>query len=256
MNVRNLLIACVSAAGLYLAAFAQTAPEAAAKPAVLVELFTSEGCSSCPPADAALAELDRRKSFAGAPVVVLSEHVDYWDHDGWRDPFSSALWTQRQNFYNEHFHLESVYTPQMIIDGAQQVSGNNGPQISQAIEKAATQQDKVTLAITDATWSGDSLQATVAVTNIPPAIKGANLYAVIADDADTSSVARGENSGRTLQHVSVVRVMRKVGKLQGPYNGQVQISLPRGTAHGKMRLILFAQKGDNGQVFGATQREV
>jgi hypothetical protein len=256
MTIRNLLIACVSAAGLHLAAFAQTTPDAAAKPAVLVELFTSEGCSSCPPADAVLAELDRRKSFAGAPVVVLSEHVDYWDHDGWHDPFSSALWTQRQNYYNEHFHLDSVYTPQMIIDGTQQVSGSNGPQISQALEKAAAQPDKITLAITDAAWSGDSLQATVSVTNVPATMKGTSLYAVLADDADTSNVARGENSGRTLQHVAVVRVIRKVGKLQGPYSGQVQISLPRGMAHGKMRLILFAQKGENGQVFGATEREV
>jgi hypothetical protein len=188
---------------------------------------------------------------------VLSEHVDYWDHDGWRDPFSSAVWTQRQNLYGDRFHLDSVYTPQMVIDGTQQLVGSNGLQVSQALEKAAGQQDKVTLAITNATWSDDALQATVSVTNIPAAaMKGVNLYAVLADDADTSSVSRGENSGRTLQHVAVVRVMRKVGNLQGPYNGQVQISLPHGTAHAKMRLILFAQKGDNGQVFGATEREV
>jgi hypothetical protein len=203
-----------------------------------------------------LAELDRRKSFAGAPVVVLSEHVDYWDHDGWRDPFSSAEWTQRQNLYGERFHLDSVYTPQMVIDGTQQLVGSNGLQVSQALEKAVSQQDKVTLAITNTAWSGDTLQATVSVTNIPLAAKGANIYAVLADDADTSSVSRGENSGRTLQHVAVVRVMRKVGHLAGPYDGEVQIELPHGTPRGKMRLIVFAQKGDNGQVFGATQREV
>jgi hypothetical protein len=256
MHVFSLLIAFLNTVVLSLAAFLHASPAAATKPAVLVELFTSEGCSSCPPADALLAELDRRKSFAGAPVVVLSEHVDYWDHDGWRDPFSSAEWTQRQNLYGEHFHLDSVYTPQMVIDGTQQLVGSNGLQVSQALERAASQQDKVTLAITDATWSGDALQATVSVTNIPFAAKGANIYAVLADDADTSSVSSGENSGRTLQHVAVVRVIRKVGHLTDPYDGQVQIALPHGTPHRKMRLILFAQKGDNGQVFGATQREV
>lgn len=256
MNLASLLIAFVNTMVLSLAASLYAAPGAASKPAVLVELFTSEGCSSCPPADALLAELDRRKSYAGAPVIVLSEHVDYWNHDGWHDPYSSEAWTERQNEYNLHFHLDSIYTPQMVIDGSQQVVGSNGLLVAQALKNASAQQDKINFEIRDAAWSGDALQATVSVTNIPEAAKGTNLYAVLADDADTSSVSRGENSGRTLQHVAVVRAMRKVGRLQGPFNGQVQISLPHGVARGKMRLILFAQRGDNGQVFGAAEREV
>jgi hypothetical protein len=221
---------------------------------VLIELFTSEGCSSCPPADNLLAELDKRKNYEGTPLVVLSEHVDYWDHDGWRDPHSSADWTARQNGYNYHFHLESVYTPQMVIDGGLQVNGSEGPKIAHALETAAAQPGKVIVEIKDAAWSGDVLHATVDISQADA--KGANLYAVLADDADTSNVMKGENSGKTLTNVAVVRVMRKVGKIQGPYNGQVQISLPHGTSHEKMRLIIFAQKGDSGQVYGAAEKDV
>jgi hypothetical protein len=258
MSFRTCLFLAVSAAGLQLAAVGQSAPAAAAaKPAVIAELFTSEGCSSCPPADALLADLDQRKTFAGVPVIVLSEHVDYWNHDGWHDPFSSDTWTQRQNAYNERFRLESVYTPQMVIDGTQQVTGSNGGSVAHAIETAAAQPGKITLEITDASWSGNTLHATVAVADLPQAaLKGVNLYAVLADDEDTSNVARGENSGRTLKHVSVVRVMQKVSALHGPNAQPVQIALPGNAAHSKMRLIVFAQKGQNGQIFGAAEREV
>lgn len=262
MSYRALFLLAVSVAGLQYAASPQSvsdsaANSAASKPPVLVELFTSEGCSSCPPADALLAELDRRKSFAGAPVIVLSEHVNYWDHDGWRDPFSNEAWTRRQNRYNEHFHLDSVYTPQMVVDGTQQVNGSDGAKISRAIESTAAQSGKVTIAIMNAVWSGDVLQANISVTDVSSASsKGADLYAVLADDEDTSNVARGENSGRTLKHVAVVRAMQKVSALHGPYSGPVQIKLPHGVAHAKMRLIVFAQKGDNGQVFGAAEIEI
>jgi hypothetical protein len=259
MNVRSLSLFAALVAGLLPRAFAQSAPVSTldAKPAVVAELFTSEGCSSCPPADALLAELNERKTLAGVPVIVLSEHVDYWNHDGWKDPFSSELWTERQNYYNQHFRLESVYTPQMVIDGAQQVNGSNGGQVAHAIETAAAQPGKLQIEITNASWDNDVLHATVSIPDVSPqTAKGTTVYAVLADDEDTSDVSRGENSGHTLKHVSVVRVMQKVSSLHGPYSGPVEIKLPRGVSHNKMRLIVFAQKGQNGQIFGATQREV
>jgi hypothetical protein len=259
MNVRSLSLFVAVVAGLLPGAFAQS-PSASAsdsKPAVVAELFTSEVCSSCPPADALLAELNERKTFAGVPVIVLSEHVDYWNHDGWKDPFSSELWTERQNDYNQHFRLESVYTPQMVIDGNQQVNGSNGGQVAHAIETAAAQPGKLQIEITGASWDNDVLHATVSIPDVSPQTsKGTTLYAALADDEDTSDVSRGENSGHTLKHVSVVRVMQNVSSLHGPYSGPVEVKLPHGVTHNKMRLIVFAQKGQNGQIFGATQREV
>jgi hypothetical protein len=254
MNVRGFFLVLAVASGV----MGQTAltPMPTAKPAVVAELFTSEGCSSCPPADALLTKMDGM-NYQGTPIIVLSEHVDYWNHDGWHDPFSSEQWTARQNGYNnERFHLDSVYTPQMVIDGTQQVNGSNGPQIAHAIETAAAQAGKLQIEITDVTWDNDVLHATVSVPDLSAQAKGTTLYAVLADDEDTSSVAKGENSGKTLKHVSVLRVMQKVSSLHGPYSGPVQIKLPRGVPHSKMRLIVFAQKGQNGQIFGAAQREV
>jgi hypothetical protein len=260
MNYRVLLFLVASALGLqYLApvSISQTTPgETVSKPAVMVELFTSEGCSSCPPADALLAELDKRKSFAGAPIVVLSEHVDYWDHEGWRDPFSSAQWTQRQNGYGERFHLDSVYTPQIVVDGTQQTVGNNSTEVARAIVTAA-KAEKIKIDIANAAWSNNSLHADIAVADALPApAKGLDLYAVLADDEDASSVSAGENSGRKLTHVAVVRVMQKVAALHGSYAAPVRIDLPGNHPHGKMRLIVFAQKGQNGPILGVAQAEV
>jgi len=224
---------------------------------VLVELFTSEGCSSCPPADALLRQVNGSQTSDGQLIVGISEHVTYWNSLGWSDPYSSSAYTDRQDAYSQRFHLDGVYTPQMVIDGSQQVNGSNGGQVAHAIQTAAAQPGKLQIAITDASWDNDVLHATVSVADLSPqAAKGTVLYAVLADDEDTSNVAKGENSGRTLKHVSVVRVMQKVSPLHGPYSGPVEIKLPRGVERSKMRLIVFAQKGQNGQIFGAAQREV
>jgi hypothetical protein len=225
----------------------QAADSPAAKQPVLVELFTSEGCSSCPPADALLELLDHEQPVPGARVVVLSEHVDYWDHEGWRDPFSSPEITARQDFYVSRFSQDSAYTPEAVIDGARGLTGNDRRGLVSAIQEAA-QKPKIEIAIANATVNGKSVEATVTAGTHPRT----DLYAVLADDHDESSVSRGENSGKHLEHVAVVRVIEKIGSLNDELSKQIHVALP-GHAQAKMRLVVFAQERGTGHILGVAE---
>jgi hypothetical protein len=163
-------------------AYAERAP-------VLVELFTSEGCSSCPPADRLLQTLD-------PDAIVLEEHVDYWDHQGWRDPFSSPKFTARQEQYARFLRSE-VYTPQMVIDGREQVLGNDPAAVHKALARAAATR-KAELHI----------EATRAAVTVTTEAKG-DLSIVLADESGRSNVLRGENAGRDLAHVAIARAILK-----------------------------------------------
>lgn len=223
---------------------------ASEKNPVLVELFTSEGCSSCPPADSLLMELDRSQAVPGAMVIVLSEHVDYWNGIGWHDPFSSPQFTQRQNEYATRLHLDGVYTPQMVVDGQQEFVGSDRRAAARAIEQAALHR-KINISIGDASRQGGVVRARVDVSgeNLP---KEAELYAVLADESDASNVLHGENSGRKLVHVAVVRSMRRISNLNGAYSGVVEVPLAStGAPSTKMRLVIFAQVAGAGPVVGA-----
>jgi hypothetical protein len=131
-------------------ALAQSAPDNARVP-VLVELFTSEGCSDCPPADKLLEELDTKQFVPGAQAIVLSEHVTYWNRQGWTDPFSMTDIDDRQKEYGDRFHLDSIYTPQAVVDGTAQMVGNSGPELARAVE-AAAKTAKEPLTIADPRW--------------------------------------------------------------------------------------------------------
>lgn len=174
---------------------------------VLVELFTSEGCSSCPPADKMLEVLDAQQPIPGAQVIVLSEHVTYWNHDGWTDPYSLMDADQRQDDYVQQFSLPSPATPEFVVDGAAQVGGYDPRKVAEEISAAASV-PKSAIQIEDAHKAADgSIDFTV---KAPPDTK-ANLVAAVAENATSSVVSRGENKGQTLENVAVVRVIKQFG---------------------------------------------
>jgi hypothetical protein len=211
---------------------------------VLVELFTSEGCSSCPPADAYLVQLDHVQPIPGAQIIVLSEHVDYWNHDGWVDPFSSSSITNRQETYDRRFGINGPYTPQMIVDGAAEMNGTDGPKIQSAIE-AAAKSPKVGVHIRPG--DGADAPVTVAIDPLPSgAAHKANVYIAHAADTGGSDVLRGENQGRHLQHVAILKDIRQAGKVTDHAGFEKQIAVPAGT-----RLVVFVQEGDAGRVWGS-----
>ena len=204
---------------------------------VLVELFTSEGCSSCPPADRLLTQLDSH-------AIVLSEHVDYWDHEGWKDPYSSAQFTQRQQSYGRQFGLKSVYTPELVVDGAVEFVGNDGKRAAAEISKAE-QHKKATVRIT-------RTEAGVDV-NVDDAPRSGAVYLVLADSHATSHVGAGENSGRTLDHVAIVRSLKKIGSVKKGGAFHKLVELPQ--AQASQRVIVFVQESDMGAVSGAAVLE-
>jgi hypothetical protein len=194
---------------------AAVAPDPAATP-VLVELFTSEGCSSCPPADALLSRLGRTQPVPGADIIALEEHVDYWDHLGWKDPFSSEAATMRQNDYGSAFGGEQIYTPQMVVDGRTEFVGSSDSAALRAI-RSASQSPKPGVQLD---WgAGDNLK--INVSPLASATRGDDLQVilVVAENMLHTNVKRGENAGRALEHNGVVRQLSLVAKINSPSSG-------------------------------------
>jgi hypothetical protein len=222
--------------------------------AVLVELFTSEGCSSCPPADALLRQVNGTQTRGGKLIVGISQHVTYWNSLGWPDPYSSPANTERQNDYAQHFHLEGVYTPQMVINGSQQIVGSDRGAFARAVQKEDEQPSPIALRILSLKVEGDAVTFTYSADGAAPP-HGADLIAVLADDYDRSNVLRGENAGEALAHVAVARSLVRVASLhitpQAASERTAQIKLPPSfQAAAKHHLILFAQTPGNGPVLG------
>lgn len=219
-------------------------------PVVLVELFTSEGCSSCPPADALLRQMNGTQTKAGQLIVGISEHVTYWNSLGWVDPFSSSIYTERQNAYGRRFGLDSVYTPQIVVNGAEQFVGSDRAALTHAIQRQAEHPAPIKLSILEMHMAGSKAEVKFAVSGEIPA-HGTDIIAVLADDADQSSVLHGENSGRKLAHVAVARSLGRVATLNAAAEQTVQIPIPASfTDKQGHHLILFAQAQGSGAVLG------
>ena len=232
-----------------------TPPASAPKP-VVIELFTSEGCSSCPPADALLQKLDSQP-FPTAALIVLSEHVDYWNHIGWTDPYSSHVYSERQSSYGERLHLDGVYTPQMIVDGTREFVGSNSDDAQKAISKAGAV-PKIAVRIVDANLDGDTLRARIEAGPLPAGTHSADVILITALNRAESQVSAGENSGRRLTHVAVVRAFKKAGSIAPgqSFSQEVAVKLEKHADAADLRAIVLIQEPGPGRILGAAQQQL
>lgn len=222
---------------------------------VVVELFTSEGCSSCPPADALLAKLDQQERVGGAEIIALEEHVDYWDSLGWRDPFSGRQWTERQEDYARAFGNAGVYTPQMVVDGRAEFVGSSRSKAQSAITEAAKEL-KAEIAISDLRSTGGQVQAGIQVRMVPaPPDHAATVWIAMTESGLHSNVKSGENAGEDLHHAAVVRSLRKAGEADWSkeiaYFGQQELQLDAAWKRENLRLVVFVQDPKTRHILGA-----
>lgn len=206
----------------------------------VVELFTSEGCSSCPPADIAVADL--QKEFPGN-VFILSFHVDYWDYLGWKDEYSNAAYTKRQQDYGEYFSLSSIYTPQVVVNGEKELVGSNRNQLHTIVEKDLTDSPDAIIHLTAAT----NKMSVIVDYDYTSKEKSVINFALVQLQA-SSDVKRGENGGRKLQHVNVVRDF----KTTEASSGKINLSIPAGLTPNDVKVIAYVQNVNNRKVTGVT----
>jgi len=221
---------------------------------VLVELFTSEGCSSCPPADRVLSELDQKQPIKGVQVITLSEHVDYWNRLGWKDPFSSADFSRRQTEYARVLGNTDIYTPQMVVDGKAEFVGSNLATAREQIAKAARSQ-KTAMSLSVKKVSAKSIQLSIQVPDTSAAgSHDADVIVAITESGLMSDVARGENAGKKLSHSGVVRRLVVVGSIQGKgFAGEKTIDLDSKWNEKNLRAVAFIQERQSRRVLGATE---
>ena len=221
------------------------ASAASAQTPVVVELFTSEGCSSCPPADALLVKLSQQGVSNGAPLVLLGEHVDYWNYIGWTDRFSSSQFSQRQSAYGRALSA-NVYTPEMVIDGSTQFVGSDSSEAQRSIAAAAKEAKPAQVTLH---WEANNrLHITV---QSPTGDRG-NVLLATTEDGLTTSVEAGENGGRTLHHAAVVRQLRDLGRTdKGVFDANVDVAPHPDWNLAKMKIAVLVQDPSTMKILGA-----
>lgn len=230
---------------------------------VVVELFTSEGCSSCPPADALLAKLDATQPVGGAQIIAIEEHVDYWNHLGWADPFSSGEWTARQENYEAAFQQDGAYTPQMVVGGDYEFVGSRGDLAAAAIEKARRLAAvRVSLQSTGAKDPGE-LHFAVTVGRPPESMPKdtAEVWIAVTESGLASQVSRGENAGRNLRHAPVLRSLQRIGTAEGNGEGpsfqrEVSVKLRPEWNREHLAVIVLVQEKKTRRIVGAAVQKV
>ena len=225
---------------------------------VLVELFTSQGCSSCPPADEFLIRLDEQQPVAGALVIPFSEHVEYWNGRGWRDPFSAPTFTRRQQEYRDALAAGALYTPQMVVDGRMEFVGSQREIAELAIARAAaTPKAEMALVMTGGGRSHVTVEVTISGVPRLGALGEADLWLAVTEEGLATDVSRGENAHRRLRHAAVVRRLQRIETLRlpaaEPFAAQAPVALEPEWSTMSLRLVAFLQERKSRRVLGATQ---
>ncbi|MCF0063804.1 DUF1223 domain-containing protein [Dyadobacter chenwenxiniae] len=209
---------------------------------VVLELFTSEGCSSCPRADELLGNV--QKQAGDKPIYILAYHIDYWDHQGWRDIFSSPENTKRQYWYADKLNAQ-VYTPQVIVNGKTEFVGSDEAALTNALRNTLQGSSASTLKLTGKPEAGK-----MAITYQTSGSKNVELMIAAVQKNAERQIKRGENGGRTLRHVQIVRRLQSF-KLEKPANGQVNITLPKDFTAAEWEVIGFLQDKVTGEIHAA-----
>lgn len=229
---------------------------------VVVELFTSEGCSDCPPADALLQRMEQQP-IHGVEIIPIEEHVDYWNQQGWIDPFSSVEWTTRQREYVLKVHGNSTFTPEMVVEGESQFVGSNGRAAQQAIEKAVSEpQTQITIGAGQADSKNDDTFA-VTVGKLVGSDSGdtAQVWLAVTEDGLHSSVTAGENAGHSLAHAAVLRSLHKIGVASAAsdsnsFAGSAKVKFNSGWKRENLRVVVFVQDKKSLKILGAASTKV
>lgn len=212
----------------------------------VVELFTSEGCSSCPPADALIEKIQKESN--DQPVYILAFHVDYWDRLGWKDAFSSAAYSKRQNQYARWLN-SGVYTPQAVVNGNKEFVGSQEGILRSAIKVQLEKTSSAELNLSDIKKDGGKITLQYHV-RVKPA--NTSLLLALVEKNAVSKVLRGENEGRTLSHVQIVRSLQNI-HLTGQSNGTGTLEIPAGSNRNGLEVIAFLQNNSNGEIIAATK---
>jgi hypothetical protein len=245
------LVTGVDATGVGLVARTPDQP----RTVVVAELFNSEGCSSCPPADDLLRSLVGRQPIDGVEVIALGNHVDYWDPLGWRDPFSAAVFSQRQSSYEAAvFRSNRVYTPQLVVDGTFECTGSDAAAVTRTILKGA-RQPKAAVSVFATPGNGGTVRVEVHM-QIPTTVQRrgvADVVVAVTEDGLVSRVQRGENGGATLSHSAVVRALTTAGSVRANEDTASAVTVQHVASDwnaANLRIVGFVQERGSRRILG------
>lgn len=264
---RTIIAACLVICAIGIRSFASEKPgheKTAAKDTepgfAVVELFTSEGCSSCPPADELIAKV--QKESDGKPVYILAYHVDYWNRLGWKDQFSNAAYSQRQGLYASWLNA-SLYTPQAVVNGVTEFVGSDEGRLRKAVSSALSRSGKENVSISHATLDHDKVNIGYQIAGVAAsgttaggaAASNTSLLIALIQKNAVSKVLKGENGGRTLSHAQIVRDLETIS-LNAKKDGTATLKAPEGMNAGAYEVIAFLQNNRTGEITAAGKAPV